>query len=640
MPLEELNRDIYDPNSDLDKRKHEASRLDPSYSGREGENQFIREESWVEEEKGLTPKQKKIVGILLGALATIIVIVGSIVYISYSRKTAFQEDRVTLSIDGPKEADSTQPVRYFLKYKNGNRVKLKDAEISLNYSENFQPSGSGNVNLKQLNANNSKIYIGDIGANEEGSVELTGVFYAPKDAPVYLHANLKYSPSNLSSEFEIKNQIGVNITTSPMFLEVAAPTDATEGDSVDYVIDYKNLDVKSLSDAQIKVSYPEGFEFGFSDPVPSQGNNVWYFGVLNPDSGGKIRISGKLTGSAAQSKTVKIQLGKSGNNGDFIVYNEREKSTKIIESALAISQEIEGNPSLVANPGDTLRYIIKYRNKGDYVLKDVIVSMEIKSVALDMTKIKLENGHFDVKTGIATWKASDIPQLASLSPDVAGEIRFSVPVLGTIPIGSASDKNFIISSIAKVDSANLLNPSGASKLVSSSELNVKLNSKVSFDTKGYYDDFKIKNSGPLPMVVGSETNFTLHWAVTNLSNDISGAKIVSSLPSGVRWTGRIYPSGEKVSYNERTNEVVWETGDVPAGTGVLGPKKEVIFQISVTPQENQTGEELKILNVSKFSAKDSFTGNEIFLEGKEKTTQLPEDASIKPEAYKVPGMQQ
>jgi len=635
MPLEELNKKIYDPNVDLEKRKHEESQLDPTFqrSGNDA-SPFIKEESW-QKKSGLTAKQKKLLTITAIALVSIFIVVGLFFGISYSRKTAFQEDRVSVILDGPRDADSAQSVSYLIKIKNSNRTKLKDAEILLNYSENFQPSGDGVLNLKQLNPSNSKIYIGEIKSNEEKEIEVKGVFYAPENSAVFLNADLKYKPASLSSEYLTKSQISINIETSPIFLELVAPLEAAAGDNIEYVIDYKNLDKSALNDAQIKIEFPEGFQFNSSDPVPSQGNNVWYFGVLDPDRGGKIRISGKINGLADQNKTINVQLGRSGGEDGFIVYNKREKSTKIVEAALVVSHELSNNPDLVVNPGEALEYIIKYNNKGQYVLKDVIISLEIKSEILDVFKVKKENGHFDIKTGIVTWKASDIPQLASLSPNTSGEVRFSIATLEKIPIENSNDKNFIIKSRAKIDSSNFLNPSGDSKIIYSDDLDVKLNSKVIFDVKGFYTDSNLKNEGPLPLTVGNQTSYSMHWSIVNISNDITNAKVVSSLPSGVKWTGRIYPSGEKISYNERTNEIIWEVDSIAAGAGIYLPKKEVSFQIGIVPQENQAGEGLKLLNVSIFTAKDSFTNREIFLKGDEKTTWLPEDNTINANAYKV-----
>ena len=637
MSLKDLNDKIYSRNLDLSERNYKESQINPSYHKEgNGDNPFLKESSgWQDKEKGLSKKQKKMIGILSGVLALVIIIVGSFVFISIRKKNAFQQDKVTVNFDGPKTTDSAQMVRYLIKYKNDNNILLENAELILNYSENFQPDEGSNINFKQLNPSSGRIYIGDIKAHDAGETQINGVFYAPKDTQIYLNATLAYSPSNLSVQYEAKNQIGVSVATSPMLLEVSAPMEATSGDLVTYVVDYKNLDTKSLNDSQLHVIYPDGFGEIAAEPSPSQGNNVWNFGILESQQGGKIIIKGKISGDGNQEKTIKVQFGGSGNHGQFVAFNEREKTIKIIESALLISQSLDGKNDQSINQGETLYYIIKYKNKSTEAFKDLVVSEKIQSEILDFKNIQTNHGYFNASSKTITWRASDLAQLANLDPGMEGEIRFSIPVLSAINIKNESSRNFTVNSVASIDSSNYLDPGGSSRVVSSNELDIKLNSKALFKVEGFYNDDKIKNSGPLPMKIGSQTDFAIHWSIINYSNDLSGAKIVSSLPTGIKWTGVVYPSGEKISYNERTNEVVWEIGDIPAGSGFYKSSKEVVFQVGVVPQSNQIGSEVKIINPSKFTAGDSFTGNKIIVDVKEKTTNLPEDSLLSSQSYKV-----
>ena len=99
---------------------------------------------------------------------------------------------------------------------------------------------------------------------------------------------------------------------------------------------------------------------------------------------------------------------------------------------------------------------------------------------------------------------------------------------------------------------------------------------------GYYNDKQIGNSGPMPPTVGSSTTYTFHWSVTNIANDLEDISVESSLPSGIKWTGQIYPSDANITYSERTNQIVWNVGSVAAGSGIISPAKEVAFQVVIT----------------------------------------------------------
>jgi hypothetical protein len=195
MPLDDLNKELYNYNSKIvPTHTHERSEYDPDKAVPSQPSPFDEEQSWNRPQKGLSPKQKKILLIVGPIVSAIILIIAGYFFYGWWQKNAFHQDRVSISFEGPKEVDSTQDTKYIIHYKNDNRATLKNAEIQLSYSENFQPTD--NVNLKYLSPGSSKIFIGDIKSKSEGSVELVGSFYAPKDSPVYIYASLNFVPSN------------------------------------------------------------------------------------------------------------------------------------------------------------------------------------------------------------------------------------------------------------------------------------------------------------------------------------------------------------------------------------------------------------------------------------------------------------
>ncbi|MCX6765527.1 MAG: hypothetical protein NT136_01020 [Candidatus Moranbacteria bacterium] len=626
MSLGDLNKELYNPNSDAGEKTHKKSRFDPELSPQNDSQEFQKKEMWIKGKKGLTPDQKKIIKRGLWAVGSI-VLLGLLTLAVYEiRRSAFNEEKTTIGLEGPTVIDSTQPAQYIIRYKNGNRVDLKDAVIRLNYQENFQPEEA--ANLKTINASNSQIYIGTIKAHFEGTIELKGKFYAPQDYIVYLRATLSYTPSNFNSTFEAQNQLGVSVQTSPIFLEIAAPLEAASGNRVEYVIDYKNLGTRNFSDVRIKAEYPEGFLFSSAEPQLSEGNNFWYIGKLDPQQGGKIKIQGTLQGARSEEKKINVFAGSLSSSGQFLIYTQSDKTTKIIVSPLSITQSVNNQRSPSVNVGEELYYVLKYQNEGEIGLRDVIITLEIKSLALNFSKLKLGNGFYDRTHQTITWKAPDFPQLTNLGPGEGGEIRFSVPVTSQIPVDNENDKNFTVTSTAKIDSPDIPTPLGSNKIIDSDTLEFKLNSKVILETLGYYADPNIPNSGPVPPQVGKETTYTIHWKITNVNNDIADTRVVSSLSTGVKWTGKIYPESENIAFNERTNQIIWEVGKLKNGIGILNPKREISFQVSIIPQINQAGQEALLLTPSILTAKDLFTGEELRAETPKKNTLLPEDVSI------------
>lgn len=626
MSLGDLEKKIYDPESKIEERKHEESRFDPFHSDKTDGKKFPEEKKWEKIEDSNGEKRKKILKIALIIAGAVFALALLIWGFSKYRQTSFKEGNAVVKIEGPTEVRSAQEIKYIVSFKNKNRVELKNAQILLSYPESFQPvEGS---NLKIDNPLNSRIVLGNLKSGAEGKIEIKGKFSAAKNSIIYLNATLQYTPSNFNSIFQSKFQLGVNVSSSPLFIEIEAPAEVASGSKVDYVVNYTNSSQESLDGVRIKVEYPQGFSFNSSTQSPSEGNNIWNLGGLQSGQNGKIVISGELQGQEEESEIFKAFVGSVGSTGEFVAYDQKEKITKITSTAISIAQSFVNKSDLNVNPGENLGYVISYENKGNIALRDVIITLEIDSRIVDFSKLNLEKGSFDASQKKISWRASEIPKLSNLAPGERGEIRFNISVLDRIPVSSPDDKNFTIVSTVKTSSPSISSSIGSNKTVVGNKIELKLNSRVVLDVKGYYQDSLIANSGPIPPQVGQETTYTIHWKILNVSNDIGNVRVSSFIPSGVKWKGLISPQQESVSYNERSNQIEWEVGSLKSGTGILVPQKEVAFQIGVVPQINQLGQELILLGPAVLTAKDLFTNSEIKLETKEKNNFLAEDQSI------------
>jgi hypothetical protein len=467
-------------------------------------------------------------------------------------------------------------------------------------------------------------------AGSEGSVEIKGVFYASEDAPVYLDGQLSYTPSfgSNTKQVVLKNKLGVRITSAPMALELQSPRQAADGDRVEYVIDYKNLSSAILNDVQVRVKLPVNFEFSGAQPLPLPNNSFWNIGNLEQNQTGQIHIQGVIRGSENQNQSIKVEIGVLGEDGDLVVYNNKESGTQIVAPILAINQRLEKNDNGIINAGDVLKVFIDYKNNSNIGLRDCIITAKITGKVLDFAGLNTSGGAFDDKNKTITWKASSVPGLRNIDPGLSGSIFFTLPVKNIIPVENGEDKNFIVTSVAKIDSPDIPTTIEANKSVGSNELVLKLSSKLLGNTYGFYNDTDLKNSGPLPLTVGKETTFTMKWSLGSVSNDVADVKVTSVLPSGIRWLSSIFPGNEKLTYDDRTNQLTWDVGTIFAGTGVKGAPREVKFQIGVTPQPNQAGTKIVLLGKTTIAGRDLFVGKDVSITLPEKNSELTEDPSV------------
>ncbi|MDD3486984.1 MAG: hypothetical protein PHF35_01225 [Candidatus Moranbacteria bacterium] len=587
-----------------------------------------KQEDWARSQEEKKTKRKRAYTIAAIITGAVLLAAGGVWLALYIRKTSFSADQVKVSLSGPEKVMSGESVSIDISYQNLNRASLGSAVLYVSYSENFQPAG--NLQFEVEGPTVSKFNVGSVSGKSSGKVTIQGKFFGATDALVYVKAKLEYKPSVFNSTFAAEGTSNVFIVSSPINIEVGGPQNAADGNAVSYVATYQNTGQTDFNDLKIKADFPEGFSFSNSDPLPAQ-ENIWYVGTLAPGQSGKITISGKISGARDQQKSVKISIGQIGSENSFIAYAEAESSLKIIGSPLALNVEMNGkSENSMVSAGDSLMFRVGYRNAGEISLRDAILSVDINSPILDYGQVDMldRKGEFDSGKKTITWKASDIPAFKTLAPGDSGYVSFSVPVKNIIPVSSSNDKNFSFSAVAYMDSPDIPTSEGANKIVASNSLTVKLNSKLLVDLQGFYNDSEIQNTGELPLKVGQETTFTLHLKVSNVSNDITDARVTMTLGPGVSWKSNFIPNDASMSYNGRTNELVWNIGSLSAGTGIITDPRELIFQLGVTPSQNQTSTYPTLISSTVFSAKDAFTGQASKVELGGKSTNLTEDLSV------------
>ena len=144
---------------------------------------------------------------------------------------------------------------------------------------------------------------------------------------------------------------------------------------------------------------------------------------------------------------------------------------------------------------------------------------------------------------------------------------------------------------------------------------VRVSSEVQFASRAVYYAGPFTNSGPIPPKVEQETTYTVIWSIVNTSNRISDAEVRAVLPIYIKWYGSVSPGSENLSYNPSTNEVIWLPGDIPAGTGIGKPPREVAFQVVLTPSLSQVKTAPDLITGTVLTGTDAFSGVSL-LQGK------------------------
>lgn len=552
----------------------------------------------------LTPKQGR-----LFRLTAVIIVAGAIVYAVIALLLGFRsfsQDNLSVSVESLSAIASGEEISYRVTILNRNRLALKDLNLQFYYPTSAVPSDLSDIS--ELGGRFvKKISFPDLLSSERRIFEFPAVVYGAGNAEERAEIRLAYRPSGINARYEKSAEFVSKITSSSFALHWDIPPEAVSGQTVSYTLTYVSNSGSILRGGLLEIVYPPGFDFLSASPAPSKNNNIWEIADLKGGEEGKIRIEGILRGSKSEVKIFLSRLGVNHPRREKILALVEETSPVVISSAvLAISQTVNQQSSHIASAGEILDYLIKYSNDSDLGIRGATITVNLEGEALDLSRLSVRGGSFS--SGLITWTAAGRPELALLEPGERGEISFSVPVKRNLPINKFGDKNFVVTSVASIDSPNIPSVLQGIKIRGEYNLSVKVKSQLLLGAKGFYYNAPIANSGPLPPRVGQETTYAIIWELRNTSNDASDAEVSAYLPPQTRFTGRLYPGNAPITYDPNTGQVVWKVGTLAAGAGEILPVRQVAFQVGLTPAVNQIGDAVELIGESVARAKDLFTG--------------------------------
>ena len=542
-----------------------------------------------------------ILGIVLGALG-----------FWYWQRNPYSKEVLRLEILGSEQAIFSQEVEYTVKYKNNGNVRLEEPRLIFEFPE-YTLLEEGVLRRQEMGPEE----LGDIYPGEEKTFKFKGRLIGKENEAKTAKVWLNYQPKNLQARYESVSTFSTVIKSVPLTFDFDLSSKVEAGRDFRFSLNYfSNLDYL-LTDLWVKVEYPSGFEFLASTPKSLE-KTEWEIPLLNKAEGGRIEITGKLSGEIKEQKIFKATLGL-WQEDEFILLKEITRGVEITRPHLSVFQQINGQKQYVANPGDLLHYEIFFRNIGEEPFKDLFLVTTLNSKAFDFGSVRVNNGQFSKGDNSVIWDWRDVEKLSFLGQGEEGKVEFWIN-LKEWKISGPQEKNAILKNTVLISQ-------------SKEEFETKVNSKLVVSQKGYYRDEIFGNSGPIPPEVGKETTYTIIWQAKNYYNDVENVKVKAVLPSNVRLTGKIFPEEEtsKFSFDSQSREIVWSVRDneiMEAGTGVLNSAPNIAFQVALRPSNSQKGEASLIIGKARISGDDQWTDTMIESTSFSIDTALPDDPSV------------
>jgi len=533
----------------------------------------------------------------------IFAIIIGIVGFWYWQRNSYSKDILKLEILGPTETELAQEVEYLVKYKNNGTVRLEQAKLIFEYPENSL--------IEDGKPSWQEIPLEDIYPGEEKTISFKARLLGKEGEAKTAKAELSYQPKNLKARYISDTTFTTVINKVPLTFEFDLPSKVDSGEELIFRLNYFSNANYPLSDLGIQVEYPSGFEFINSSPKSLEKTD-WEIGLLNKSDGGRIEITGKISGEIQEDKIFKAKIG-TWIDGSFVLLKEAAKGVEIIKPSLYLTQEINDNPQYTASPGDWLHYKIYFKNIGDDALTSLFLVNKLEGDAFDFQTLKSDLGNYNSGDNSIVFDWRRVSELQYLAPTEDSNVDFWIKL--------------------KDDLGNIKDPTVINKVFigqMEEDFVTRISSKLEIVQKGYFQDEVFGNSGPIPPKVGEKTTYTIMWQVKNYYSDVKDVKIKAILPQGVELTGKIFPeeSASKFAFDSQSREIVWAIGDLERGAGLLNLGPNISFQIFLTPNASQRGRVAELIGETEIAGEDSWTDSTLGSKAPNINTSLPDDSSI------------
>lgn len=536
-------------------------------------------------------------------------------------------DAVALDVEGGEEVSSGKKVLWKVSYQNDNAATLENAAIVFEFPPTAQPVAGS---FTKTGLKRERRELGTLAPGKKGEEIFTALLFGAEGQTLEGRAVLEFRPDGSSARLSKEAKFESLVTDAVLGVEVEVPETLKAGQEADIIVRIVSSAETVFPNLSLKLEYPEAFEFVSSSPVPLRDNTLWRIGDLPAGGEYAVKIHGKVR-EAVSVQTFRASVGLYDRiENSFASFNSVSKAFEVSAPLLAISLEAKGGELApgVTEAGNRLDFVLRWKNNLPVAVNNATVSVLFDGSMIDLRTLESERGELDPQTSVLRWVPGRVNELRVIDPGAEGTFTFNVTLKKEAPLSSSADKNFTVKIKSEMKTAEI--PSGyeGTDISGHSEREYKVASRVTFSQRGYYQDPRIQNAGPIPPKVGKETTYVIVWSLVNSVNDLDGVVARATLPSYVRWTGRVVPSDSSVTFDTTTREVRWMPGKIPAGTGYTSRAREIAFQIGFTPSLPQVGQKPELITGARLEAQDSFTGTALVETTKEINTELRDDPAV------------
>lgn len=519
---------------------------------------------------------------------------------------------------------------YEINFKNNSNYTLSGVNLEFNYPENFIVSEVYSID----NYRDNKFWqIDEMGPKITGTIKVRGKIINKEGFNNLFSVKANYGIKGISSFFSKDSFSSVSVGSIPFQVEDNYSSTVLVGE--EYVVEVKisNFPKNNISDFEIFFNNSETIDVSYNEKDNEEQIKA---GIIEKLSSSSFKITPKIDQELKFIFRYKASEKKEENqflswglkyideSAKEFVFFEKQNILDVIKSDLYLNLKLnDSTEDFSVNFGEELNYVIKYSNKGDKKMKDLIIMAVFEGDFVDLNSFK-DSSHGKVSRKTISWSYSDLSDLRELSPGQSGEILFSLKVAEAkkTPYNQKMEiKSYAQFSIGNIDEfreeADRLSDNRSNIIVNRLNSNLSIKEQVL-----YFDEDNIPvGSGPLPPVVGERTSFRYYWTLKNNLHELKDIKLELDLPTYIIWNNNYSVSAGNLNFSD-DNKVIFNISRWPLGVDQV----EISFDVSVIPTEAEFNKIIILSAGAKLEATDVETNTVIYKKTDVKTSKLEDDS--------------
>lgn len=565
------------------------------------------------------PHQTFLRTVVIAAVVVLLALVGFIGYTIFFASSGVQFE--ILSAEGVSAGD---PTTFTVRIVNRSNVKFTEGVLTLTFPEGtLAPEGVSD----SFGPVHEKIDIPDIPAGGDFQREIRMRLIGTRDESKTITGLYVYRPEGIESKLTRRAERAVKIIRVPVVVTIETPERVSSGQDLVIAVSVDSELATVLPDMTLGIDFPAGFHVVSSDLPPGEDPSRWLLGELAPGTSEKITVHGTLTGEPEAVQAFHVRLGRfRRETQQWFLLTEATAGPTIASPFLFVRTTLGGLREGTVQPRSRLEGSVFFKNNLRDKIENVTVTMTFPEQLIDLGTVQATNGFYDVTRRILTWNPASEARLRELDPGEEGTLDFSLTTKGALPIQRFSDKNFSLPVTTIIDSASPPPAYRGVSLVYQDRIEFKFASNFTLTARAAYYDSPVLNSGPLPPQVRKATTYSISLGLSSGANDFKDVDVTALLPGGVEWRGVVANDLGTINLNPASQEITWHIPTLTAATGILRPSVSAVFQIALTPAENQVNTSPVILKSISVSGRDAFTDSVANATAADLTTELRADS--------------